>query len=173
MSNATALRLRDAGEDEQAARNRGILAADDGALDVAIGHFRAALADHARLPGPFERGRTLLALGQTLRRARRWREAREALADAMAIFERVGTPLWLTSARRELGRVGGRRVEPGLTPTERRVAELVAEGLSNREVAAALFVTVSSVERHLTRIYQKLGIASRVALARTIGSPSA
>jgi DNA-binding NarL/FixJ family response regulator len=91
----------------------------------------------------------------------------------MAIFERVGTPLWLTSARRELSRIGGRRVEPGLTPTERRVAELVAEGLSNKEVAAALFVTVSSVERHLTRIYEKLGIASRVELARTIGSPSA
>jgi DNA-binding CsgD family transcriptional regulator len=149
----------------QTSRNRALLAAEAGDLAAAIEHLASAVVEHERLPVPFERGRTLLVLGQTLRRAKRWREARDALKEAMAIFERIGTPLWRDRAHAELARTGGRRAQLGLTPTERRVAELVADGLSNKEVAAALFVTVSSVERHLTRIYQKLGVASRVELA--------
>ncbi|MDP8905596.1 MAG: AAA family ATPase [Chloroflexota bacterium] len=149
----------------QASRNRALLTAEEGDLTAAIQHLASAMVEHERLPVPFERGRTLLVLGQTLRRAKRWRQARDALTDAMAIFERIGTPIWSEHAHEELARIGGRRAQLGLTPTERRVADLVADGLSNKEVAAALFVTVSSVERHLTRIYDKLGVASRVELA--------
>lgn len=72
-------------------------------------------------------------------------------------------------ARAELGRVPGRRPRgDSLTPTERRVAQLVADGKANKEVAAALFVTVKAVEANLSRVYAKLGIRSRAQLARRI-----
>jgi DNA-binding NarL/FixJ family response regulator len=72
----------------------------------------------------------------------------------------------------ELARISGRRKasEGALTPTERRIAELVATGLSNKEVAAELFVTVTTVESHLSKVYAKLGIRSRTQLARHVGA---
>ena len=114
---------------------------------------------------PFELGRTLLALGVAQRRARRRRDARGSLADALAIFERLGAPLWADKARAELGRIGGRTpVGETLTPTEAKIAELVARGLTNRQVAAELVVTVHTVETALTRVYAKLGVRSRTEL---------
>jgi ATP/maltotriose-dependent transcriptional regulator MalT len=157
----------------QAARCRGLLLAATGAPQEALGAFAAALEQHRRMAGGFERARTLLAQGRTLRRMKRWREAREALQAALAIFEELGTPLWVAQAREALARIGGRA--PGrdsLTSTEQRVAALVAEGRSNREVAAQLFVSVRTVEASLTRIYAKLGVRSRAQLARRLASGS-
>ncbi len=118
---------------------------------------------------PFERARTLLALGSTRRRAKRRRAARESLDEALAIFEELGARLWSEKAREELARIGGRPKPTGdLTPTERRVAALVAEGRSNKEAAAALFVTVKTVESNLSRVYAKLGVRSRAELAHRL-----
>jgi DNA-binding NarL/FixJ family response regulator len=100
------------------------------------------------------------------------RNARATLEDALEIFERIGARIWADRARAELGRLGGRAPSGDeLTPTERRVAELVAEGRTNKDVAAALFVTVRTVESNLTRVYSKLGVRSRTELAAR-GLPS-
>ena len=85
----------------------------------------------------------------------------------MATFDRIGARLWAEKARAELGRIGGRAGSPrGLTQAEQRVAALVAEGKTNKEVAADLVVSVRTVEANLSRIYDKLGIRSRTELAR-------
>jgi DNA-binding CsgD family transcriptional regulator len=140
-------------------------------FDGALASVEDALAEHARVPIPFERGRTLRVLGAVQRRAKRKRAAREALEEALAVFERLGAQLFAEQARLELGRIGGRGpATDQLTPTERRVAGLVAEGRSTREVAAALFVSPKTVEGHLGRIYRKLGIHSRAALARELSA---
>jgi DNA-binding CsgD family transcriptional regulator len=154
------------------ARCRGLLLAGEGDTRGAIEAFERALVEHECLPGQFERGRTLLALGGAQRRLRRQRAARESLDGAARIFERVGTPLWAAKARDELGRIGGRAPQHDgqLSETERRIAELVVRGLSNKEVAASLFVTVRTVEANLTRIYAKLGIKRRTELSRFVTS---
>jgi DNA-binding CsgD family transcriptional regulator len=86
-----------------------------------------------------------------------------SLGAAVDVFERCGSTGWATLAREELDRVSGRRAasETELTPTERRVAELAMTGLSNKEIAAQLFVSVNTVEGHLSRTYAKLGVRSR------------
>jgi DNA-binding NarL/FixJ family response regulator len=104
-------------------------------------------------------------LGSVRRRAKRKAAARDALDEALANLEAIGARLWADRARAELARIGGRARSSGLTPTEERVAELVAEGRSNKEVADELFVSVRTVEANLTRIYAKLGIRSRTELA--------
>jgi DNA-binding NarL/FixJ family response regulator len=99
------------------------------------------------------------------RRAKRRRDAREALEKAREIFSRLGARLWIEKAETELERVGGRRDSgSGLTPTELQVAELVAAGRSNKEVAAQLFMSVRTVEANLSKIYRKLGVESRTEL---------
>jgi DNA-binding NarL/FixJ family response regulator len=113
-------------------------------------------------------GRTLLAQGETLRRFKKRRAAREALESARDLFDELGARLWSAKAGRELARVAGRRRSEGLTETEQRVAALVATGKSNKEVASELFVTVHTVESNLTRIYEKLGVRSRTELARRL-----
>jgi len=149
-----------------AARGHGILAAARGDLEEAIAALEEALAAHDRVEMPFERGRTLLALGRTLRRRKQWSAAREALREALALFVQTGAPLWAQAARNEVGRAGERSGEPGeLTATERHIAELAASGLSNQEVAERAFLTVKGVEANLTRAYRKLGIRSRGGLA--------
>ena len=108
-----------------------------------------------------------MCLGVSQRRAKRRGDARRWLGEALEEFERLGTPLWAGRAREELARVAGRpRAGSRLTETEDRVATLVAEGRSNKQVAAALFVSVKAVEAHLTRIYPKLGVHSRTELVR-------
>jgi DNA-binding CsgD family transcriptional regulator len=154
-----------------AARCRGLLAAAEGDLAAAFEAFERALAEHGRMQGTFECGRTLLALGSTRRRAKQKRAAREALEQALALFEELGARLWAAKAREELARIGGRRpASKNLTETERRVASLAAEGHSNKEIAAALFVSVHTVEAHLSRIYRKLEIRSRAELGRRIAA---
>ena len=118
---------------------------------------------------PFERARTLLAQGVALRHARRRRDARATLEEARAAFASLGAALWEEKATAELDRIGGRRAAGDeLTPAEERVAALVAEGRTNKEVAAALFLTERTVEFHLTHVYRKLGVRSRAELARRL-----
>jgi DNA-binding CsgD family transcriptional regulator len=147
------------------------MAAQAGELDAALASYREALEWHAQVELPLDRGRTLLALGVTQRRAKRRREARETLEEALAIFRRIGAELWAERAGAELRRISGRAATPGaLTPAEERVAALVAEGKTNREVAAALFLSDRTVEGHLSRIFGKLGIKHRAELARVLAS---
>jgi DNA-binding CsgD family transcriptional regulator len=147
-------------------RCRGLLAAAEGRLDESLADFEQALGEDAGA-SPFDRARTLLAFGAALRRAKRKADARETLEQAVAAFEELGAATFTERARAELDRISGRRrSEGGLTATERQIAELVAEGRSNKEVAAALFVTVKTVEANLSRVYAKLGLRSRAELAR-------
>jgi DNA-binding CsgD family transcriptional regulator len=148
-----------------ATRCRGVVSAAAGDLDSAFGAFERALAEQEHLTAPYDRARTLLALGSTRRRARQKRGAREPLQTALALFEELGACLWAERTREELARIGGRRMEQELTATELRVAALAAEGRSNKEIATTLFVTPHTVETHLTRIYRKLGVRSRSGLA--------
>jgi DNA-binding CsgD family transcriptional regulator len=118
----------------------------------------------------FDAARTLLALGRAQRRAKQWGSARRALERAASLFEEIGSPGWSEQASSELARVGARRPRPTgeLTDAERRTAELAAGGMSNKEIARELFVTVHTVEVHLSRAYAKLGIRSRGQLAGRI-----
>ena len=149
-----------------AARGRGLLAAAEGDLAAARAALDGALVEHAQMRCPFELGRTLLALGMVRRRARERRAARDACETALGVFDELGASLWADRARDELRRISGRRPGSGqLTEMEERVASLAAQGLSNKEIASALYISVHTVEAHLTRTYRKLGIRSRAALA--------
>jgi DNA-binding CsgD family transcriptional regulator len=129
------------------------------------------MVEHDRTEMPFERARTLLLAGQAYRRYKQRGRARELLREALAEFERIGAPRWVERARAELARVGGRAPSGDeLTATERRIAELVASGLSNREVAERAFVSVKTVEASLTRVYRKLGVRSRAGLAAVLAA---
>jgi DNA-binding CsgD family transcriptional regulator len=149
------------------ARCRGLLQAASGDLADAEASLQVAMREHERLPRPFERGRTLLCLGVVQRRLRRQRVARESLTEASRIFETLGAARWADRSRAELARIAGRASHPlSLTPTEEQVAMLVADGRTNHEVAASLFISIKTVEANLTRIYRKLGVSSRRELAR-------
>jgi DNA-binding CsgD family transcriptional regulator len=148
-----------------AARCRGLIAAAEGDLPAALSILEQALDSLDGLELPLDRARTLLCLGVIRRRAHQNRAAREALQQAAAIFEETGARPWAERARAELTRVAGRRPSPeGLTEAEQRVAELAAAGRSNKEIAAELFMGISTVEAHLSHVYRKLGIRSRAAL---------
>jgi DNA-binding CsgD family transcriptional regulator len=150
----------------QATRCRGLAAAAGGDVEAAEALLERAAREHEGLGALLGRARSLLALGIVRRRGRQKRAARAAIAEALAIFEECGAALFAEKARAELGRIGGRTREAGLTPAEQRVAALVAEGRTNREVASALVLGERTVETHLTHIYAKLGIRSRTELAR-------
>jgi DNA-binding CsgD family transcriptional regulator len=148
------------------ARCRALVLAARGELAGASAAADEALREHDRLPLPFELGRTLLVRGVVERRAKRKREARDTLTKALEIFDGLGAALWAEKTRAELARIGGRATSSlALTPTEEKVAALVASGSTNREAAEALFVSVHTVEANLKRIYRKLGIRSRTELA--------
>jgi DNA-binding CsgD family transcriptional regulator len=148
-------------------RCRGLVAAARADVDEAESLLEDAVAKHESFRDAFGRERALLALGVVRRRKRQKRAARDAIAAALAGFEELGAATWIEKARVELGRIGGRTRAEGLTAAERRVAALVAEGRTNREVAAELFLGERTVETHLSHVYAKLGLRSRVELART------
>jgi DNA-binding CsgD family transcriptional regulator len=149
------------------ARCRALLHAARGARADALAAAEAALVHHDRAPIPFERARTLLVLGRLRRLARRKRDAREALEDAAATFAVLGARIWLDHADAELARISGRSPSRGeLTASERRVAALAVAGKTNREIASELYVTPKTVEFHLRNVYGKLGVRSRIELAR-------
>jgi DNA-binding CsgD family transcriptional regulator len=152
------------------ARCRGMLADD---VDFER-EFDAALQWHAQTPTPFERARTELRLGERLRRVRRLIDARGPLRRALATFDRLGAGPWGERARAELAAAGDRVREAAgadlrrLTAQELQVALRVAEGRTNREVAAALFLSPKTVEYHLHKVYDKLGVRSRTELAKRL-----
>jgi DNA-binding CsgD family transcriptional regulator len=149
-------------------RCEGQIAAARGDIDEAMQLLEHAAARHEEVGDPYGRARALLALGVMRRRARQKRAARDAILEALEGFEQLGAATWVERCKSELGSIGGRTREDGLTPAERRVADLVAEGRTNREVAAALFLGERTVASHLTHIYAKLGIRSRTELARVL-----
>lgn len=152
------------------ARGRSMLLASRRELDAASAAADRALAEHDRIPMPFERARTLLLLGQLQRRQRKKDTASARLQEALAAFEQLHVPLWADRARAELARANvGPRQSAQLTPSEQRVAELAASGMKNRDVATALFISPKTVEANLARIYRKLGIKSRAELGRHMG----
>ena len=134
--------------------------------------FQTALGVHAEGSRPFERARTELAYGELLRRSRRRVDAREHLRTALDAFERLGATLWAERARVELRASGqtARKRDPStrgqLTAQELQIAQFVARGLSNREVAAQLFLSPRTIAFHLRNIFRKLGLSSRTQLAR-------
>jgi ATP/maltotriose-dependent transcriptional regulator MalT len=152
------------------ARCRGLLASEE---DVEK-RFEEALDHHRRMGSPFERARTELCYGERLRRAGQRTRARAPLRAALTGFGRLGAKPWADRARVELKATGERvrRHDPSardrLTPHELQVAFLVADGATNREAAASLFVTSKTIEFHLGRIYRKLGIRSRTELSLRI-----
>jgi len=149
-------------------RCRGLVHAAEGELEAANRLMEEALVEHERCPMPFEQARTLLAHGQVLRRLKRKRFAREALDEAGAIFVRIGADPWLRRVDDELRRVAVRQAPHDLSPTERQIARLAAEGLTNRAIAERAFVSVKTVETNLKRAYRKLGISARAQLAHAL-----
>jgi DNA-binding CsgD family transcriptional regulator len=131
-----------------------------------------AADEYERLGLHFDSARSLLILGRLRRRRRKWAGARASLEHAAAIYERLGAVGWVDETRAELARVGGRRPVPegGLTSMERQVAELAAGGHSNKTIAAKLYVTVHTVEKHLSHVYAKLGVRSRGELRNRMPS---
>jgi ATP/maltotriose-dependent transcriptional regulator MalT len=131
-----------------------------------------AADEYERLGLHFDSARSLLILGRFQRRRRKWAGARASLQHAAEVFERLGASGWAHETRGELARVGGRRpVPPGaLTSMERQVAELAARGDSNKTIAAKLYVTVHTVEKHLSHVYAKLGVRSRGELRHRLPS---
>jgi ATP/maltotriose-dependent transcriptional regulator MalT len=155
------------------ARCRAMLLAAKGEIDAANLAAEQAMAEHDRLPMPFERARSQLLLGQLRRRQRRKGEAAATLREALATFEKLNTPLWADRTRAELARATldlTRTAE--LTVSEQRVADLVASGMTNRDVAAAMFISPKTVEANLSRIYRKLDIHSRSELGAHLGQSS-
>jgi DNA-binding NarL/FixJ family response regulator len=148
-----------------AARCRALLLAAEGELSAALDALERSGADAA--PFPLEHGRTLLCLGTVRRQAQQRRGAREALERALTIFEELGARLWADKARAELRRVSGRRPpSEELTETEERVSGLAAQGRTNKEIAAELYMGVSTVEAHLSHVYRKLGVRRAGLAAR-------
>jgi DNA-binding CsgD family transcriptional regulator len=149
-------------------RCRGLVHAAQGAVDEAALELDEAAVLHTAAGDRFGEARALFALGLVQRRRKQKRSAREALESALAGFEALGAATWVERARDELGRIGGRARQQGLTSAERRVAVLVAAGRTNREVAKELFLGERTVAGHLSHVYAKLGIRSRTELARRL-----
>ena len=146
--------------------------ASDAYDEDAVAAVTRTAADYGRLGLPFDRARTLLTLGRAQRRLKKWGAARESLQAAVAAFEELQSDGWAEQARSELARVGARRPAPSgeLTPSEARIVELAAAGLSNKEISQTLYVTVHTVEVHLSHAYAKLGVRSRGQLAGRISA---
>jgi DNA-binding CsgD family transcriptional regulator len=150
-----------------AARAHGLLAAGRGDYEASITALEQSrdLIENLQAPWPYELARTLLALGTVQRRARQKAAARATLERALEIFEQLPSRLWAAQARRELEQISGRPARTGaLTPTETRVAEVVAAGRSNAEAAQELFMSPKTVEWNLSKIYKKLHVRSRAEL---------
>jgi len=146
-------------------RCRALLAATDGDQAGAIALADAALELHAQCPIEFDLARTMLAKGVIHRRAKEKSAARQCLTEAAGRFAKLGAEAFEARATAELDRIGTRVTSNlELTATERRIADLAASGLTNRQVAERSFMSAKSVEANLARVYRKLGITSRAEL---------
>ncbi len=150
-----------------ALRCKALLQASHQDLDEAASTIDEALAHHGEVMFPFDHARSLLVKGMILRRRGERRAARSVIDDSIAAFRALGARLWEDQAVAELARIPIRKkgTGRGLTEGEMRVARLVAEGLSNKEIAGELFISPKTVEANLSRIYTKLNLRSRAALA--------
>ena len=149
-----------------AARCRALALACEGRVAEALDQVQQALLNHERFEMPVEHARTLLVKGRLHRRSRQKSAAKQAFEEALAIFELAGASAWAATALAELSRVGLRpRATGALSPTEERVAELAAQGLSTKQISAEAFMSPKSVEGVLTRVYRKLDVRSRAQLA--------
>jgi ATP/maltotriose-dependent transcriptional regulator MalT len=162
-------------------RAAALVTAARGDLDGAVRGMERAVRAQAALPYPLDEGRARLELGRLYLRGENTAAAREALHGARRVLLRAKATPWIAAVTSELD-----RLDLGVPPTagdgdplralsgmERRVATLVAEGATNREIAAHLFVSIKTVEAALTRSYRKLGVRSRVGLTRVITNPRA
>ena len=148
------------------ARSRSMLFAARGELVGAEACLQHALVQHDRISMPFERARTQLLHGRVLRRQRRKQLAATAMSEALAVFEELGTSLWADRARAELVRMDVPRTgNSDLTPAELRVARHAASGMSNKDIATALFISPKTVEHNLSSVYRKLAVRTRAELA--------
>ncbi|MFH8496435.1 helix-turn-helix transcriptional regulator [Streptomyces coeruleorubidus] len=146
--------------------------------DEAEAHFRAA-TDPVTAPWPFEHALAHLNFGEWLRRRRRSVEARPALGTALEIFERLDARPWVERTAAEL-RAAGVAVAPaavpeavsGLTPQELQIAQLAAEGLTNRDIGARLYLSPRTIGFHLHKIFPKLGVTGRAQLRDALGGLS-
>ena len=145
-----------------------LAAAAAGDLDGAAESARAAVTAHGSSPLRLELARSLLVLGQIERRRKARRQSRDALRRAHELAAEMGHRPLLAEIERELPRVAAERSGAELTATERRVADLIAAGATNRDAAAALFVSVRTIETHVASIYRKLGVRTRAELARRL-----
>ena len=157
-----------------ASRIEALVAAARGDHESARESIAAALEAHAELPEPFEYARALQISGRVERTARNWGAARAVLIEALERFDELGAAVWAERVAADLARLPGRRPadKNELTARERDVAGLVAAGLSNKEVAARLFVSVHTVEANLSKVYAKLGVRSRSELASRLAAPN-
>ena len=147
-------------------RCRSMLHAAAGELGEAEATLQRAMVHHERLPMPFEKARTQLFLGQVLRRQRKKNAAATTLREALTTFRDLGMPLWANRVGIELGRADAPRVhDSDLTPSELRVARSAAAGMSNKDIASALFISPKTVEHNLSSVYRKLGVRTRAELA--------
>jgi DNA-binding CsgD family transcriptional regulator len=154
----------------EAVRARGLLAAAIGDLATAAQLLGEAAELHLTENDPLGRGRALLGLGTVRLRLRAKRAARDDLQAALAIFEELGAAGWAAAAHDQLARIGGRQRATGLSPAERRVAELAAAGRTNQEIATTLYLSERTVAGHLSNAYAKLGLRSRSELTRRLVS---
>ena len=143
-----------------------LAAAAAGDLEAAAEAACAAVAAHQSSPLRLELPRSLLVLGQIERRRKARGQSREALVRARELAAQMGHRPLLAAIEKELPRVAAQRSGTELTATERRVADLIADGATNRDAAAALFVSVRTIETHVASIYRKLGVRTRAELAR-------
>ncbi len=151
-------------------RCRGMLQAVGAELAEAEETLHRALVQHDRVPMPFERARTQLFLGQVLRRQRRKNLAATMLREALVTLEELANRLWANRAVVELKRTDGPRAnDSDLTPSELRVARLAAAGMTNKDIASALFISPKTVEHNLSSVYRKLAVRTRTELAGRTG----
>ena len=155
-----------------AARIDALVQAQTGDLDAAVQSARAAVAAHGVSPLRLELARSLLALGRIERRRKARKEARSALQRALQLAKECGHQPLAAQIEHELPRLAATRSGSDLTATEQRVADLISTGATNRDVAAALFVSVRTVETHVASIYRKLGVRTRVELMRLLSAAS-
>ncbi|MGW0589956.1 AAA family ATPase [Streptosporangium sp. NPDC002607] len=163
---AWARHVRQPSPDAIALRCRALVEGDEA-------HFAYAVRCHEAAGQPYEQARTRLAYGEWLRRARRRADARSQLRGALEIFDRLGAEPWAERARAELRATGDVPAAPRkaddplsvLTPRERQIVRLAANGASNRDIAAQLFLSPRTVGYHLYKAFPKLGITSRSQLA--------